>query len=365
MAFLTLFYFVFHNIDPPNLPTPLVSTSTPLHSSTVEPRSAQLTRRTPLPQHDTAWLDTFQVPWERMTQGLKNAIEKSEVPDETDRRHMVRTIVDAIQEVSPNPTRSQCEVIAKSIVQKYPDSFTDKNEEGEKIGVGYFSLLEQIKRRVEHVNRSNSLVRLRTPTRRLQVDPDDQNTPALATAPPLSKCAKTDSYGCVSWQPEDLPEGETSHSLEEKRKEMVDIFSQEGSRAEQNPRVEELMTITYVKQRHAINANPPLSVTELQEQWPFLLSGRFLTAHFTTLTGVPLATRMTEALNQKGPKLLHYFRSQLTKWKKEVKTTLKDIEVEGREDAQGLAALLVMMAFFQEKEDAVFLLADVSDVLKH
>ncbi|XP_042258073.1 uncharacterized protein LOC121889907 [Thunnus maccoyii] len=88
--------------------------------------------------------------------------------------------------------------------------------------------------------------------------------------PSAAKCARIDSYGCISWQPQEYPEGETSASLEEKRKEMVDIFSREGLRATERGRVKELMTITYTKQLEDINANPPPSILDISHHFSCL-----------------------------------------------------------------------------------------------
>ena len=95
---------------------------------------------------------------------------------------------------------------------------------------------------------------------------DDSEPGTSSTQPTLSKCAKTDSYGCINWQPLDLPEGETPASTEAMRAEMVDLFSTEGPQAAKRGRVDELMKATYATQRYAINRNPPPSIVELKER---------------------------------------------------------------------------------------------------
>ncbi len=54
------------------------------------------------------------------------------------------------------------------------NSFSDKTEEGELIGCGYYSLLCQLKTRVEHLNRNNTMGRLRKP-KRTGGEVDDSN----------------------------------------------------------------------------------------------------------------------------------------------------------------------------------------------
>ncbi|KAK9958010.1 hypothetical protein ABG768_012193 [Culter alburnus] len=308
-----------------------------------------------VPVQVSDWVSSYEVPWEKMPPNLRQCFAQGQRPRKQELLVMVRTIVDSIQKVCLNPTRSQCSEIARRIMEKYPKSVVDVTMEGELIGCGYGSLLNQIKTRVEHVNRDNTLVRVRKPKWCIN---DNESTPSNEST--ASKCTKTDSYGCINWHPVDLPEDETPESVEEKRKELVNLFSQEGPRAAERGQVEELMKITYASQRYAINNNPPPSIDELQDQWPFLFMKRFLCAHFNTLTGIDVNTRLRESLSGKGKKVLHFFESQLSRWKKDVRTVLKDIDSVGKDVDYGVASIITTMAYFREKEDALFLLADVT-----
>lgn len=66
---------------------------------------------------------------------------------------MIRVIVNGIQKVCLNPTRNQCAVVTKAIIQKHPDSFQDKTEEGELV------LFMQRNKWVENKNRTNMVAR--------------------------------------------------------------------------------------------------------------------------------------------------------------------------------------------------------------
>lgn len=292
-----------------------------------------------------------------MPASLRQSLAQGQKPKKEDRLALVRIIVDSIREVCLNPKLCQCSEIAQRICDKYPTSFAEMLE-GEVIGNGYSTLECQIKTRADYVNRDNTLVRVRKPRRLLAVM-DDSQPGTSSTQPTASKCAKIDSYGCINWQPLDLTEGETPASAEAKREEMVSLFSTEGPRAAERGRVDELMKMTYATQRYAINRNPPPSIVELKEQWPFLFISRFMCAHFSTLTGIDVDTRLQDSLHSKGKKLLHFFQSQLTRWTKDVRTVLKDISEVGNIN-HSVASLLVTMAYFKEKEDSLFLRADVS-----
>ncbi|KAK0142148.1 hypothetical protein N1851_020164 [Merluccius polli] len=302
----------------------------------------------------SAWVDSFEVPWNKVRPTLRRAVVAGERPSPEDRRHLLRVTVDAMREHSLNPTRRECVVVAKAIPQKYPKNFLDKTEEGELIGCGYFSVINQLKTRVEYLNRGNTFSHLRKPKRTQRDENGDDDPPAVDT------CVRADSYGCVRWQSEDYPDGETSASLEEKKLEMLDIFSREGLKGAERGRVEDLMAITYAKQRDYINANPSPSILDVGKEWPFLFSEKFLLSHFTTLTNVELYRRLNADLDKKGKRLLLFFSSQITRWRKEVRAVLKEALKEGREGTDGLAAMLVMLAYFKEQEDSHFLLVDVT-----
>ncbi|KAI9542012.1 hypothetical protein NQZ68_025146 [Dissostichus eleginoides] len=55
---------------------------------------------------------------------------------------------------------------------------------------------------------------------------------------------------------------------------------------------------------------------------------------------------------------LNSFNSQRTKWRREIQNVLTQIKEESSD--QDLSAILVMMAHFKDREEAIFLLADVS-----
>lgn len=124
------------------------------------------------------------------------------------------------------------------------------------------------------------------------------------------------------------------------------------------------MVLTYASQRSAINSRPSLSVDELKREWPFLFMKKFLMQHFTSLTGIELYERLRECIAGKGRRVLQFFKTQLLRWTKEVKTVLADIErLQGENMDSTIAVILLMMTFFKEKDDAIFLLADVIIIL--
>ncbi|XP_064153364.1 uncharacterized protein zgc:113210 isoform X1 [Anguilla rostrata] len=306
----------------------------------------------------SSWVSNFQVPWERMPPTLREAVAKGHRPRAADRRLMVRLTVDAMLVCCPNPNRAACAEIAKAIVARHPGTFADLTEEGEKLGSGYHSLLTQLKTRVEHVNRNNLVHRIRRP-RRTGAGQDGES----GSRPARCLRSRVDGYGCVNWQPKELPEGETADSLEAKRRTMAAIFHSLGPDGASVAEVDEHMRLTYVCQRRTINGCPPPTVGEVRERWPFLFTRRWLCWHFHTLTGVDVDSRLSEALRTKGRRIVSFFQSQKAKWSRDVQRLLGEMQGDFRgtdENLTTIAAILLVMKRFKEKEDSLFLSADAT-----
>uniref|UniRef100_A0A9J7XDH2 Uncharacterized protein n=1 Tax=Cyprinus carpio carpio TaxID=630221 RepID=A0A9J7XDH2_CYPCA len=289
----------------------------------------------------------------KMPARLLQAMEKGCLAHPEDRRVLIRVVVEAMQAHCKNPSKAICTEVARLIVCKYPGTFADKTGEGEQLGCGYYSLFRQLKTRVEHINRDNVSNRIRQPRKRSS-DDSSGNDAAI-------KRSRTDvdSYGCTKWQPTNLPQGETAESLEDKRKILITIFKSEGPTAVEAMDVERNMELTYIYQRHMINTWPPPSLCEVEEQWPFLFTKRGLCSHFHMLTDIDIDTRLHEAFLTKGRRIINFFLNQRLKWSQDIQALLREMEHESMNNHQvPIAAILLLMKYFQEKEDHIFILTD-------
>ncbi|KAJ8339841.1 hypothetical protein SKAU_G00344740 [Synaphobranchus kaupii] len=304
--------------------------------------------------HSGSWLSRFQVPWGKFPLRLSSAIARGERPNPQDRRSMVRTVVEAMQALCHNPKRSACEQVAKIIVNTYPQTFADFSEKGERLGTGHYSLLRSLKSRVENVNRDNLIHRIRRPKR--TSSNEDRGHPNS----PKQVRQDVDSYGCTNWQPTDLPAGETADSLEDKRKTLSSIFNSTDPRAAERTEVDDLMVRTFVYQRHMINTCPPPSIAEIQEHWPFLFTRKGLCNHFHKLTDIDISACLSNALLTKGRRIVYFFASQKWKWTRGIPGVLEEIESYGAlsNNQVAIAAIILMMKYFNEKEESIFTLAD-------
>ncbi|XP_067237385.1 sterile alpha motif domain-containing protein 3-like [Chanodichthys erythropterus] len=289
-----------------------------------------------------AWAETFKVSWEVMPSEIKLAIANKKRPSPADRKKLVRMLVDNMQKHEVNPSKAQCQIVVQNIVKQYPESFADVLSDGTKIGSGYASLLMQVKTRVEHVNRNNTLARRRKERLRSSCRTISQSSRRLA-----------DQYGCVSWQPEEFPAGENDDTLEEKRKQMVLLHSTEGMSGADRGELHKLMEVTYYRQRRDINATPPLS--ELKNSWPYLFCLKGIFLHFQLLTDISLLQKIMESIEGKGKRILRFFQEKPTN--KEVCAVLSKYQ-EG--NSLVLCILKLLMAHFKERTESLLIEADAA-----
>ncbi len=294
-----------------------------------------------------SWAETFKVAWEVMPPGIKLAIANKKRPSPADRRLLVRMLVDKMRKHEVNPSKSQCQIVVQNIVKQYPDSFADVLADGTKIGSGYASLLLQVKTRVEHVNRNNTLARRRKERLRSSCRTTSQSSRRPA-----------DQYGCVSWQPEELPAGENYDTLEEKRKQMVLLHSTEGMSGAIRGELHKLMELTYYRQRRDINATPPPPLSELKNSWPYLFCLKGIFLHFHLLTGITLLQRVMESIEGKGKRILRFFQERPTN--SEVHAVLSKYQ---KGNSLVLCILQLLMAHFKEGTEYLLIEADVSNII--
>jgi hypothetical protein len=170
------------------------------------------------PQHScisigrSNWQESFTIPWGMMDKSSMDCMRANKRPTPSDRRKMVRVVVDGILAVSSCPVRKQVAVVAHRMMCAFPESLTDKLN-GDVVGTGYNSLLEQLMRRVENLRRPVHTVS--STTQGNDVDDAgalDTSLPDDAAVGDRTSRPKRHSYGCSPqrWLPTELPPNETN-----------------------------------------------------------------------------------------------------------------------------------------------------------
>ncbi|KAJ8353291.1 hypothetical protein SKAU_G00208580 [Synaphobranchus kaupii] len=227
------------------------------------------------------------------------------------------------------------------IVRDYPQSFADFHVSGNgDQSAGEHTLLNQLKTRIENLNRNNTLVRRRSEKRK---EPN--------SAEAGQKRGPTDMYGCTKWQPE-IPVGETEVQQEAKRIKIEEFYHREGASAIDRQEVSKLMKDTYYLQRCFLNTSPAPSMETVKAKWLLLCTQKGLNDHFEMLTDIN-GNVLARALQESGPVLIDFFKNVPTN--NQVKEVLS-------KTGDGMVAMVLklLIAHFRENEVGLLLHADRS-----
>lgn len=338
--------------EPQQLPVTLPPTNRSTESQVLTESAANVM--------SSEWAESFTVPWTKMTAKLQKTIAQKKRVEPSEKRAMVRLIVDEMRLFDPNPRREHVNIIARKIVQSHPATFEDRTDEGERLGCGYHSLSQKLKTRIDHINRNNTFVRLRRA--RKSRHPGNENIPpdtSSSHSALSSRPQPCDSYGCVNWQPTENPDGLTDAALDEKKKKLTDIFQSAGPIPPNINEVDELMNVTFVCQRRTINSCP---VQTVREEWPYLFTTRWMCKHFQLLVGFDIITRTHEAMQKKGGRIIKFMEANPTK--ATVRSVLNNYHQTAQRsvaDLSAVAAILLILAYFDEEESSMLLMSDVSN----
>ncbi|CAM1312336.1 Uncharacterised protein g5950 [Pycnogonum litorale] len=290
------------------------------------------------------WQINFQVPWNKFGTEIKRCLQNNKRPHPRARREMVRKLVDEIRTLCLNPTRQQLSHVASEIVKKYPDSFIDKMDAGEVIGSGYTSILNQLKARVENLNRVNNENTLRT-----VVGGEEQCEVSC------NRKRKADSYGCVNWQPQLSDDNSKENMLQLKNK-LKEMYLN-GPKNCDHVRVDKMMSDSYALQRLHINSQLAASIELLQTEWPFLFHERWLLLHFDNLIGVSLREKLLST--NKANKIIDFMKCVCVA--KDVRQQMDCIlcEFSQYEPTEDLAVVfMLLLRYFQEEHDCIMKLVE-------
>lgn len=290
-------------------------------------------------------LAELQLPWNKMPPALLTALRNKVQPNPALRREMVRIVSAEVHAIHSHPGRRQLRVLAERIVNEYPDSFCDRMDDV-LVGSGHDSLVFQFEERLNNLNRGKGSVR-----KRLSNAPESSSSES--TTPTTKKPCLQDRYGCVSWQPP-VPADGQQEDLREKQKTLQTLAL---SVDPDKRTIVNLMSETYCLQRSDINSGHDALV--LREMWPFLFTEIGLMTHVKQLTDIDLENVMMAAFTQKAPALISFCQSN-----KRVATVCQRLEKAKHELKNEtpvfIGVVLLLMAYFNETEDSLILVKDVS-----
>lgn len=161
----------------------------------------------------------------------------------------------------------------------------------------------------------------------------------------VRRLLQRDSYGCVQWQPDAYPDGETAITQEENRVSLL-TKSWEEDRAV----IISLMERTYSSQRLQINKKEAVSIS--RASWPFLQKPEITIAHFGRLVGSDVEGLWRDSLEKKAEPISSYMKSVNGRRREELQKIITIMELAERtlvsELPKAQALLPLLLAYFGE-----------------
>ncbi|XP_064481099.1 uncharacterized protein LOC135394332 [Ornithodoros turicata] len=237
--------------------------------------------RPPVPQRVSAdWPTTFSIPFHRANSGFLSDLEQKKRPKKKHLLEFVRLVCSDIHNICARTGRAALAEVARRIVEAHPVSLSDTLG-GAVVGSGYDSLRAKLENRLDNLNRGSA------------------EAVPVARASHRKRVA-SDKCGCIEWNCSP-PAGETAETQEDKRAELEEMFAIENASLS---RAIDMMQQTYFLQREHINQG--LSVSQVQDKWPWLLTTECLLNHFKRLTGIDCKERFSNAMSLKVKAVLQF-----------------------------------------------------------
>ncbi len=153
--------------------------------------------------------------------------------------------------------------------------------------------------------------------------------------------------------PKNSPLGRTEESLQEMKRQMLQLYAQVGMAGAEREGLQRWHENNYMLQRHDLNADPPLSISKIKDDWPFLFSLKGLFSHFSELTGISILEKLPAAIEQRSKTIIEYFEQHKTTGVGEVLDAYQE-----ENGSKAICIILCLLAHFNE--NGIFLKADVS-----
>jgi len=248
----------------------------------------------------------FRIPYEKVAPGVLKTPKAKQRLTVVQKNKLVQSVVDEARKIKENFGFEAASHIACNLYSDFPDSLEDRDADGARLGNGYYALAKKLKSRVEYANRGNVAARLRQGRQKKsdQVECASGSSDAVCRRDGMS-------YGCIEWQPSELPQDETEESLLNKKVRLQKLMEQLGpeeATSKERNYIDSAMRLTYALQRRIINTCPPVPIEEIKEQWQLLFVDTWLFAHFEQLVGVPAVATMRMAMDSKAERIIEYFR---------------------------------------------------------
>lgn len=198
--------------------------------------------------------------WENVPGDILQHLINKELLSTQQMSRFVQTCIDRVRETCKYTKKKEFEIMAKEIVDKYPRTFKDYDEDGNVIGDGHLRLLMKLINRNSYLNRTFK---------------EQFTEPKIKKITTCSKIIMQKSSGTKNWQPNLV----TSVDYSDLKATLLKLSF--------DPVIDRVTSMaiykeSFASQRLAINTN--CGVAKFFEEWPINRKFDFIICHFVMLT---------------------------------------------------------------------------------
>ncbi|XP_063903736.1 uncharacterized protein LOC135123169 isoform X3 [Zophobas morio] len=257
----------------------------------------------------------FVIPWEKIPQDMLQCCAQGK-RDKYAITEIVHIVVNEMKQISESIPSKAFKIVSFKMVDKYPATFRDYDDDGVVLGDGTASLKTKLQERYHYLKRPHK--------RPVSTSPE---TPLH-----LAKIKKNATAGCAQWAP---PYQKAGAAAKNKLNTFLDDASDEFFH---------LLEETFAEQRAFINSVDPPSITNIKDQWPVLFKVEAIKWHFNKVTNGNISN-LTTNLQLKAEKIVNFGLQHKIIISKDV-----------RRDSAEIIALEVFARYFQENIYGAFYL---------
>ncbi|XP_066590581.1 uncharacterized protein [Prorops nasuta] len=276
------------NVSSSCIPTDSTSTSAPSNLLTISDKDSR-TNVTKYLNSEEFW-DHFEINWSNIDPTVLKELEDGRRNIYVIYEVVNRTVAEMKNEMKIITSKA-FKIMSRKIVNKYPKTFKDFDEEGKTFGDGTYTTYRKLHDRYNYLNMPHMKRSL----------PRTENVPISKQRKVLSARA-----GCKNWQPK--REEEDPDDLDISSEAKVAYLRSCVSNIDNTNKemILDYLNATYSEQRLYLNIiDNPHSVVDIQKEWPILLKKQFLFWHYEKLMGHSIHL-LKEKISTKQQIILEY-----------------------------------------------------------
>lgn len=234
--------------------------------------------------------DQFKIPWEKIPSNIMDQLQKKQKLGKL-LNVFANLLVDEMRMFSLYLPMSILRMITQQAVSRFPDSFTERDSEGNIISTSTVPLLTIMRNRNNFLNRSPNCTKT-------NLDPDIPQKQRRRS----SLLQQT----CNNWQPKNLVSMDSVESLENK-KDYLKLIHGATTTCDEKTLIKQYMQDCFPIQRKFFNnlENIP-TILQIKTEWPFIFESEYLYQHFEQLMNIK-SEIFIENFQSSNDKIFRYF----------------------------------------------------------